>query len=563
MNHFPHIRCGIVIFSIFFMLLSGCTPPATTVSTDSPLASAPTKDVYGDLNVMHVYGDYESMGRQQVSLLGVKAQSIYLHNLQNYEEVIKSLNPFVSFIEPVGLPLGVSTGSWFDDSGFYEEIAGYSEELGVSKSDMLRSFLGNLGSGSTGFAATGDSTMDGTSIVGRNVDWGKGEEIFDPNVTFYHPNNGDLDFAIVGWPLLPIPAAGMNEAGLVLSYNFFNADDFITYTFPSFNYRLALQKAKTVQEAIAIISEGSSRAIAAFITLADASGAIAQLECTTEKCMELPLDKSWLAVSNHSQIPEMKTHDMYRLYNSFLRLEGMQTAVSAKVGVITPSSVPGILRYRKPESSVNDSDVANSIVFNSVIFHPKSRRFWHSNRSRPVAPFGDYIEFNFRDQSANPVWLPLEKSINVDLAGETESIELLRKVRDKYLKGDLGAALEGIQVLKQSTVLNRYRLLWFEALIHADHRRFEEAFPILTEVAAQSQFLELKYYSQFLQGWIRSKEGKAEEGEGLFLKVLQEMEEHAFFGKTYEAADIKKRIEKTRGSLPENLPFPKIHHYLF
>lgn len=457
----------------------------------------------------------------------------------------------------------VNTGHWFDNSGFYEELAGYAEALGVGRADAFRSFIGNLGQGSTGFAATGKATADGGSITGRNVDWTGDNGILVPVVTFYHPNNNDLDFALMNWPLLPIPPVGMNESGLSLSYNFFNSDDFVSIFYPDFIYRRVLQQAKTVDEAVSIISASSKKLISAFITLSDANGNIALLECTVSECSRYDSQQDFIAVSNHSQTEEMTKHDAYRLYNSFLRLDDMKQAVSQQYGKITPEVAVSILQHRPPGKFGNDAVIANNIVLNSVVLHPKSRRFWHSDEKRPIAPFGRFIELSFEAYEKKSRIISTKGISKAKLAAEKSAVIKIKEAQALFKQKQFPQALNIINKELEAKILSPIRLLFFKALVKIDQKNFQETFKILEELTSQQSRPDIKFYSTFLRGWIYLKLGESDEAKKTFNLLQKEMEKSSEFNQSYESEDIKHRIKKVLKENPLELSVPDIHSYLY
>ena len=155
-------------------------------------------------------------------------------------------------------PLWAWIGPYYEESGFHDEIEGLAAGLGVPPADVLRALFA-LSGGSTVFAATRSATADGAALIGRNVDWADGMGARRPLVLDVHPSNGDLAHLFVGWPLVGLPAVGLNEAGFALSLNFFVADPQVGLLLPQWPHRRALQRAHDVAEGIEIFQQARLR----------------------------------------------------------------------------------------------------------------------------------------------------------------------------------------------------------------------------------------------------------------------------------------------------------------
>ncbi|MBP1689469.1 MAG: Acyl-coenzyme A:6-aminopenicillanic acid acyl-transferase, partial [Deltaproteobacteria bacterium] len=182
----------------------------------------------GALIVLDLYGSYEQMGRQQVELLGATSRELGDLYAGRWRALVRAQGLFGSVVNGVILPLWAAFGGWREDSGFFEEAAGVAGALGTKGTDGVRFLYGGVfGGGSTVFAATRSATADGRAIIGRNVDWSDDSGRRRPVVARYHPENGDLVYLAASWPLIIVPIVGLNEAGLAISINFFDADDMI------------------------------------------------------------------------------------------------------------------------------------------------------------------------------------------------------------------------------------------------------------------------------------------------------------------------------------------------
>jgi hypothetical protein len=352
-------------------------------------ADVPSRVDHGALIALDVYGSYREMGRQAAELLGEDGRRVLELDLKLYRRTLSGgLRSWL--FDRVVLP--VATRLMSDDTGVMEEAAGYAEALGVSRTDFLRAQIGSgEAAASTVFAATGSATADGKALLGRNVDWIDFDGRLRPTVIRYHPDNGDFDYISVGWPLLQIPVVGLNEKGLAFSLNYFLTDPQMVSTSNSYPYRRVLQRASTVEEAIRLFQSDFPIMISGFGALADASGAIALLECTTARCQVFRPEGDWFAHSNHARTEEMMAEDLFRGPDSLDRRRLMGRAVESRLGQLDAARAAEILRDRSGHAFPNASVVGNLFVLNAVVVEPDRGLLWHSDELEPHAPFGRYV----------------------------------------------------------------------------------------------------------------------------------------------------------------------------
>lgn len=347
---------------------------------------------------LRLKGSYREMGLQQARLLGPVVRDVYRLQRADYAAELEDGTPSERLFDRLGVPALAAFGGLFDDSGLTEEVAGLAEGLGVSRADLMRSLL-SLGGGSTVFAATRDATQDGRAIIGRNVDWEDRLGRLRPVVLHYRPTNGDLEHLVVGWPLCGLPAAGLNEAGFALSFNYFESDPRVAKSFPQWPHRRALQSAETVEDGLRAFREARVRGIATFMVMADAHGDIAMIECVPDGYEVYRPNGDWFAQANHARTPGMVPYDRGRSPDSFRRLEDMERAVRDRLGEISPGTAAAILRDRTGHPYPNSSCVANARVLNALVIHPASLTLWHSTTLQPQAPFGRYVPFTLGGRS--------------------------------------------------------------------------------------------------------------------------------------------------------------------
>jgi tetratricopeptide (TPR) repeat protein len=396
-------------------------------------AAAPSREDHGDLVVLRVEGSYREMGRQQAELLGPLGRAVFDFNRADYARSVAEAGFAARLFDRAGMPIA-SALLRRDESGMGEQIAGIASGLGVAPREAMRAGFA-LDAASTVFVATRSATADGAPLIGRNADWGDAGGLRRPVVTVYRPTNGDLAHAAAGWPLLTLPVIGLNEAGFALSMNFFETEPLLRPFGGSWPHRRALQTARTVEDGIRIFAEaGADIAFACFMAMADASGAIALLECRPgDGCAVFRPVADWFAHANHARSAAMIPHDRYRSPDSFARQRDMENSVGRFLGRLTPELATQVLRDRTGHRYPNDTSVANLFVLNAAVIAPKDGILWHSTAMQPDAPFGSYV--------------------GVSLAQETSAIRVLPaaerepEARRDEAKGIL-IARSGVQMLR-------------------------------------------------------------------------------------------------------------------
>jgi hypothetical protein len=391
---------------------------AAALAAAGGAAAAPPPPDVGDLILLDVYGSYEEMGEQVATLLGEDGRRVLQLHLDYYE---RSRPRGVSgwLFDRVVLPLA---GWWMSDaSGAMDEGRGMARALGISHADLLRAQVGaNEAGGSTVFVATRSATADGHALVGRNVDWTDLDGRLRPTVVRYHPEgegegeDGDLSYASAGWPLLLLPTVGVNEAGLAFSFNYFATDPQMAPTATAYPHRRVLQRAHSVDEAIAIFQSEFPLVISTFGALADASGDIALLECTTERCEVFRPEGDWFAHSNHARTESMQEEDLYRGPDSLDRRRLMEEAVERHLGELDVARAVEILRDRGGHPYPNASVVGNLFVLNAAVVEPAKRTLWHSDRMEPYAPFGRFVPIPVGDAPAPGDPIPASPFLETD-----------------------------------------------------------------------------------------------------------------------------------------------------
>jgi len=521
-------------------------------------AGQPRREDRGELIVLHLYGSYREMGRQQVELLGSIARDLYEFQLADWKRLISGLGVLAKLLDRVLPRFWMSTGPRYDRSGLYEEIRGYADGLGVSAPDAWRGVFGVLGSGTTTFVATRTATADGGAIIGKNSDWTDSDGRRPPVVSRYHPDNGDLDFTLAGWPLLPSPATGINEAGFALGLNFFTADQVLGLWMPAWPYRRALQKATTVEEGVRMITGSAKRGISGFISIADAKGDIAMIECTPGECAVRP-EGDWFAQSNHARTEKMIAHDRGRFADSFQRLAAMEEAVRPHLGKISPEIAASILRDRSNSPYANESVVANAVALNSAVVQTSTRTLWHSTARQPQAPFGEMVPFSVAEEAPATAPLPADPRLGKPemereaavIGGVREAVRLFREGKIE----EAGAIWDRFAD-DGEPILEPHRLTWARARVRWTLGILEEADGLLAGLDTDSAPFDVRSHALVMRAVIADRLARRGDAIRLYQQAQGYLDAHAYNHQSM-VAPLRVRIAAGLRQAQDKGPMPE------
>ncbi|MGH7812503.1 MAG: C45 family autoproteolytic acyltransferase/hydrolase [Candidatus Binataceae bacterium] len=504
-------------FFTIVMLLPLCGNCRSGGARAAETANQPRRQDFGGLTVLDVYGSYYDMGRQQVNLLGGEARKQFEYQFAAYR---KNTATFTGRTIDLMLPIAAWVESMYDDSGVIDEARGFAAGMGVSGSDGLRFLMGSLPAGSTVFAATRSATKDRGAIVGRNVDWADENGRLRPIVVRYHTNNGDLAYMTAGWALSGSGAIGINEAGFAMSFNWFpGAYQPIWGGMPKWPNRRVLQKARTVAEGIRIFQAAGYRGLAGFFTMADANGNIAMIECTNSKCAVFRPSGDWFCGTNHAQTAEMTILDKVRTPDSFQRLAACRKAAGLRAGTIDPEIAAQVLRDRSNSPYIDDSVVANPMVFLSAVVQPAARTLWISGRRQPLAPFGQMVAITFGSatlESIPAASQPTKPELNheAELIRELRAAELLFEQR-KIVNSE--RAYDAIADLKDKA-LDPNRLIWARARAEWTLGKLADADLLLAQLDRNSPF-EIQVWGLAMRGVIADWQGQRDKALAMYRKA--------------------------------------------
>jgi hypothetical protein len=118
---------------------------------ETATAAQPRREDRGDLIVLHLYGSYYDMGRQQAELLGPVARRMYEYHRARYARSLAGSGLRMKLLD-LGMTLMAWVGPLYEESGFFDEMNGIADGLGVPRADLLRAVIATS-FGSTVFAA--------------------------------------------------------------------------------------------------------------------------------------------------------------------------------------------------------------------------------------------------------------------------------------------------------------------------------------------------------------------------------------------------------------------------
>jgi hypothetical protein len=499
----------------------------------------------GDLIVLYLYGSYREMGRQQVELMGPELRAVYELHRGEYERAMGRAGFGEKLTYRWLFPLWSGIGPLYEESGFHDELTGIAEGLGVKRRELMRAIF-TLSGGSTVFAATRSATADGQALIGRNVDWYDGFGRRRPVVAHYHPTGGDLDYIFVGWPLVSLPTVGLNEAGFVVSFNFFMSNPRVGFALPQWPHRRALQRATSVEEGIAIFQGTRLRGISGFMVMADAAGDIAMVECIPQKCAVFRPQSDWFGQANHARTEEMIPYDEYRSPDSFARCEAMEEAVTPHLGRLTPPLASQILRDRSNSPYANAYTVGNLAVLNAAVVHPASGTLWHSTSMQPYAPFGEYVPFSLTQEEPSAPPLPADPAFAAGgLQREVEAVTEARRALELEDEGQFAeaAALLDRLAARSDSELDPSRLAWARARTRWKRGKLAEAFEILGEIESAGAGYELHLRGLARRAQLADRLGRRDEALRLDALVRSQLEAHPEFN-VFE--DLRQWVEADR-----------------
>ena len=113
-------------------------------ATPATLAQQGQREDQGDLIVLHVYGSYRDMGRQQVELLGDEAARQKAQRSVAFDQAIAGQGLIARAFNAALLSPVLKFALLFEKSHFYDELDGVGDGLGISRTEAFRIYAGAI-----------------------------------------------------------------------------------------------------------------------------------------------------------------------------------------------------------------------------------------------------------------------------------------------------------------------------------------------------------------------------------------------------------------------------------
>lgn len=252
-------------------------------------------------------------------------------------------------------------------------------------------------------AATGDSLeaeSKGHAFLARNFDFEAGDP-FDRDKVVYLVREADrIPFASVGWPGFVGVVSGMNREGVALVVHGGRASQPKTTGIPVvFSLREALGRAKTTEEAVAVLSAHDVM-VSHIVIVTDPSGDTAVVERAPGKAAFVRRTKAALATTNHFEGPLMgdPRDTEVRAKTSTLARRKRGDALVAKLDRPGVASMVDLLRDKKgPDGEdipLGDRRAIDALIAtHAVVFDATARTVWVSEFPHVM---GRFVRFDLR-----------------------------------------------------------------------------------------------------------------------------------------------------------------------
>lgn len=249
-------------------------------------------------------------------------------------------------------------------------------------------------------AVSGDRGADGHAFLARNFDF-EGGDLFDQHKIVLAVQRTDADnafgFVSVAWAGMAGVVSGINERGLAITLNAGASSDYRRVGAPTtLLVRRALERAATVDEAIAILTE-TPTFISDIIGIADRSGRAVVLELTPKR--HGLREGDLILATNHLESSALSgdpvSEKRKRTTTTDVRRRRLERIAAASGS--TPLGVSELLAILRDRQAVNGSDLPLGhrhaidalIATHSVIFDTAGR-VWVSEGPHTLGPYHGY-----------------------------------------------------------------------------------------------------------------------------------------------------------------------------
>ena len=290
------------------------------------------------------------------------------------------------------------------DPQFMEVLEGMAEGSGIAFEEIfaLRSLLElmfycqKLSGMCTAFAATGEATKEGTTIIGQNIDWHPGTKMSLLRISW--PGGAEqLSLSLGGiweYPLTRHPGGSPFGLASTLTVSMTPGQDLEKVPLSIVMNRAARQK--RLEAALSVFVNGEQN-MGGFV-LASAEGEIAGVELADNRYEVLFPESGMMARANHYLTERFKSMDFFAKYwpDSYLRYNRLRVLMQRERGRITPELMMKNLSDHNnyPKSlctHVDDEAVfAPSRTLASVVMVPEKGLVYIANGNPCKTPFLEY-----------------------------------------------------------------------------------------------------------------------------------------------------------------------------
>ncbi len=358
---------------------------AVTMNREGTLHRA-TREAYGPVTVVDLHGTWREMGEQYGRLLKDKL----IHVNQFIEKKMKTADA-----EKAAAVVATQTENALSHMHEFYDGAAKGSGLSVSEIRKINCLERLPGMLQCSAAVAWDDYTNGDVIVGRNYDYGSSfhEIADDVAVTIYHPADGSLAVATIGYVGEIYAVNAMNESGLFLEYNNGTPTTGKLKTPPVFTGTSSLFdimfRARTMGDLERFFNSvrASSGCI---INAADAAGARSYEWTYAEtKRGDAGNDEALLVSSNYFLNPDW-TYPVPEDENSWMgktRRDGLLALCRAQKGNIDVEAMKRIIA-----TEMKDGGAANAFTVYQIVTVPRTREMWIR-----VVDRGAWVKINLAD----------------------------------------------------------------------------------------------------------------------------------------------------------------------
>ncbi|MCC6466523.1 MAG: 1-acyl-sn-glycerol-3-phosphate acyltransferase, partial [Planctomycetes bacterium] len=260
--------------------------------------------------------------------------------------------------------------------------------------------------GCSAFAAWGPASAGGEMIVARNFDFEAGK-VFDEDkaIVYVWPKDG-IAYVHVAWAGMAGAVTGMNAEGLSIHLNAGRTDDlgFGRIGTPiTMVVRRVLERARTIEEAHAILREATVFVSDSFLVASAKENRAVVIEKSPERCALREAGREGLLLqTNHFLCPEFAedaaNREQMERATTLYRWGRLEELTGAQYGKLDTKGALAILRDRKGKGGKelglgNRNTIDACICSHSVIMNLSRGEMWVSSGPHT---FGNYIRVDVR-----------------------------------------------------------------------------------------------------------------------------------------------------------------------